>query len=229
MEKVDYKFWADYIKKLVLLYSKKNISVLEVACGNCRLADNLVKYFPDYLCSDISLSMIRQNKNRLLKKVCFDMRNIPLKKNYDLIICAFDSINYLTNKGDIIKFFKQVSNILKKDGIFLFDAALEKNSLKHQKFASKKGNYNGILFSRHSIYLQTSGIHKNIFEIIYPDKSKFKEVHRQKIYPLEFYFEAIESAGLYTVECFKAFTFSDCKPKDLRAQFIVKRKSDVIN
>lgn len=224
MEKVDYKFWAKYLSKIALLYVNKNASVLEVAAGNCCLAENLIKSFPDYLCSDISFSMLKQNKNHSLNKVCFDMKRIPLTKRFDVVICAFDSINYLMRKKDVMNFFLEIKNILTDRGIFLFDAALEKNSFKHQKYASKKGSFNGVTFNRQSIYLQSSRIHKNIFEITYPDGTKFREIHNQKIYPLEFYFEALEKAGLYTVECFNAFTFRDCRATDLRAQFVVKRK-----
>lgn len=224
MEKVDYKFWAKYLYKLASLYIDKNSIVLEVAAGNCRLAHHLTSYFKNYIASDISISMLRKNKSTSFHKVCCDMTMLPFKTGFDLVICAFDSINYLTNKKSIQNFFTQVKNILNEDGIFLFDAALEKNSFKHQKFASKKGSSNGVTFNRQSIYLQPSRIHKNIFEISYPNGKKFIEVHRQKIYPLEFYFEALEKSGLYAIECFNAFTFRDCRANDLRAQFVVKRK-----
>lgn len=225
MEKVDYKFWSKYIYKLSSLYVSKNSSVLEVAAGNCRLAEYLSDTLKNYIASDISISMLKNNESQSFQKVCCDMTMLPFKSGFDLVICAFDSINYLTNKKLIQKFFTEVKNILNEDGIFLFDAALEKNSFKHQKYASKKGSLNGVTFSRQSIYLQQSRIHKNIFEISYPNGKKIIEVHKQKIYPLEFYFEALEKSGIYAIECFNAFTFRDCKPSDLRAQFVVKRKN----
>ncbi|MFN3873074.1 MAG: class I SAM-dependent DNA methyltransferase [Ignavibacterium sp.] len=225
MEKVDYKFWAKYLYKLASLYIDKNSIVLEVAAGNCRLADHLSDSFKYYIASDISIAMLKKNKSQSFHKVCCDMTMLPFKTGFDLVICAFDSINYLTNKKSIQNFFTRIKNILNEDGIFLFDAALEKNSFKHQKFASKKGSSNGVTFNRQSIYLQPGRIHKNIFEISYPDGKKFIEVHKQKIYPLEFYFKALEKSGLYAIECFNAFTFRDCKPSDLRAQFVVKRKN----
>lgn len=225
MKKVDYKFWAKYIKKLSSLYVGKNSHVLEVAAGKCNLAEYLVNSFDYYVACDISISMLKKSEIQTLDKVCCDMTMLPFKKNFDLIICAFDSINYLINKKSVIEFFIAVRNILSDDGVFLFDAALEKNSYKHEKYAVKKGKQDGIMFKRQSLYLHKSRIHKNIFEIIYPDGSKMREVHRQKIYPLEFYFELLDKCGLYVVECFNAFTFRNCKSNDLRAQFVVKRKS----
>lgn len=225
MEKVDYKFWANYIKKLSSLYIRRNSRVLEVAAGNCNLAKYLSDYFTFYVASDISISMLKKNKSKNLNKVCCDMTSLPFKTHFDLVICAFDSINYLTNKKTVAGFFVEIKNVLSGQGIFLFDAALERNSYKHQKHAVKKGIQNGVLFNRQSLYLHKSRIHKNIFEIIYPDGSKMTEIHRQKIYPLEFYFELLDKCGLYVVECFNAFTFRNCKSNDLRAQFVVKRKS----
>jgi len=224
MSKVDYKFWANYLIKLSSLYIKKNSKVLELAAGNCTLAEILSNHFTDYIATDISLSMLKKNKSKSLKKICCDMTLIPFKIKFDLIICAFDSVNYLTNKKLISKLFLEVQKILSDDGIILFDAALERNSIKHQKFAMKSGQQNSVIFNRQSIYLHSSRIHKNIFEIIYPDGKKVREVHRQKIYPLEYYFDVLEKSGLYVVECFNAFTFRDCKPNDLRAQFVLKRK-----
>lgn len=224
MSKVDYKFWAKYLIKLSSLYIKKNSKVLELAAGNCLLAEILSNHFADYIATDISLSMLKKNASKSLKKICCDMTMIPFKTKFDLIICAFDSINYLTNKKLVLNFFHEARETLSDDGIFLFDAALERNSIKHQKEAIKNGKQNGVIFNRQSIYLHSSRIHKNIFEIIYPDGKKVREVHRQKIYPLKFYFDVLDKSGLYVVECFNAFTFCDCKPNDLRAQFVVKRK-----
>lgn len=225
MEKVDYKFWAKYLKKLSSLYVKKNARILELAGGNCSLAIHLKNSYPNYLLTDISLSMLKRCKSESILKVCCDITQLPFKSRFDLVICAFDSINYLTNKILILKLFREVRSILSDDGVFLFDAALEKNSYLHQKRAIKKGKYNGVIFNRQSIYLQASRIHKNIFEIIYPDGTRIKEIHRQKIYPLEFYFNLLDKSGLFVVECFNAFTFRNIKPIDLRAQFVVKRKS----
>lgn len=224
MSKVDYKFWAKYLIKLSSLYIKRNSKVLELAAGNCRLANHLSSYFKDYIATDISLSMLKKTKSKPIKRICCDMTSIPFNTKFDLVICAFDSINYLTNKTLVKKFVVEVRNILSDNGLFLFDAALERNSFMHQKEAVKNGKQNDIIFNRQSIYLQSIRIHKNIFEIQYPDGSKVREVHRQKIYPLDFYFRVLEEAGLYVVECFNAFTFRDCKSNDLRAQFVVKRK-----
>ncbi|MCL6495638.1 MAG: class I SAM-dependent methyltransferase [Ignavibacterium sp.] len=224
MNKVDYKFWAKYLIKLSSLYIKKNSKVLELAAGNCSLAEILSNHFSNYVATDISLSMLKKCKSKSLNKICCDMTLIPFRAKFDLIICAFDSINYLTNKKLVLKLLLEVKEILSDNGIFLFDAALERNSFKHEKFAVKSGQQNSVIFNRQSIYLHSSRIHKNIFEIIYPDGKKVREVHRQKIYPLEFYFEVLDKSELYVVECFNAFTFRDCKPNDLRAQFVVKRK-----
>lgn len=54
------------------------------------------------------------------------------------------------------------------------------------------------------------------------EHEKFCENHRQKIYPFEEYFRAIDKAGLYVAECFDAFTFNKANAECERVQFVVK-------
>jgi hypothetical protein len=89
----------------------------------------------------------------------------------------------------------------------------------------KNGNVRNINFKRKSIFLEKSRIHKNIFEFYFEDGSKITETHRQKIFELNELFDIIDQSNLFVVECFKAFTFKDCKEHNFRAQFVVKRKN----
>lgn len=69
-----------------------------------------------------------------------------------------------------------------------------------------------------------SKIHKNIFTIEYPDGEIFTEIHRQKIYSYDTFFEIAENSGLYVVNCYKAFSYQKGKAISDRVQFIMKRK-----
>lgn len=202
----------------------KNPAVLELAAGNCSLADHLSKLYKDYLVTDISKSMLSHSKNKL-NKVCCDMTAVPFSKKFDLILTSFDSVNYLLNKKQLLKFFKEANNHLTEDGVLTFDAALESNSYKHQKTATTKGKVKGFKYHRKSIYLPKSKIHKNIFIIVYPNGETFSETHKQKIYSYDTFFEMAEKSGLYVVNCYKAFSYTRGKATSDRVQFIMKRKS----
>ncbi len=222
MNFVSYKWWARYLLLLLSKKVKKNPSVLEIAAGNGSLAKYLSKNYQNYIASDLSLSMISQ-ADKKLHRVCCDFRYLPFKSNFDLIISSFDSINYLTNKNQLLRTFKEINSVLNEGGIFSFDVALESNSYKHEKTANIKGKFSGIFYERQSRYLPTSRIHKNIFKIYFPDGNIFTETHRQKIYPLQTFYEIAEKSNFHILGCYKAFTFQKGKASSDRVQFIMKK------
>jgi len=226
MSGINYRFWAKYVYQLIRRYHKnRNSSVLELAAGNGNLTKFLYKKFKDYVVSDKSISMLKNFKVSQLHTICFDMLFPSVSKEFDVILCSFDSVNYILSKKKLKIFFNNISSLMKEDGIFLFDVGLVRNSLHHQKYASKSGSINDVKFSRVSIFLPKSKIHKNIFEFYFNDGTKRIEIHRQKIFELNELFDIIDQSNLYVVDCFNAFTFKDCKENNFRAQFVVKRKN----
>lgn len=223
MDFVDYKWWAKYIYSITKKSLPKNPIVLEIGAGNCSLANYLSKHYKKYFASDISFQMLNQKKIAV-KKICCDMTLLPIKVKFDLIFSAFDSVNYLLTKKDLLTHFNEVSSHLTENGIFTFDTALENNSYKHQKTASKSGKNKKYLYKRQSVYNKKNQIHKNIFTIIYPDGNIYKEIHTQKIFSFDTFFELAEKSGLYIVNCYKAFSYAKGKASSDRVQFIMKRK-----
>ncbi len=220
---IDYKWWAKYIYSITKNHLVKSPSVLELGAGNCKFANHLSKSFKNYFATDISKNMITGNTYKG-SKVCCDMTALPFNKKFDLIVSSFDSVNYLTSKRKLSSLFKEVYDHLSDDGIFTFDAALVNNSLKHQKTSVTNGKTAGYSFYRESKYFPVSGIHKNIFKISYPSGETFTEIHKQKIFEFETYFEIAENCNLYVVDCYKAFTYQKAKPTSDRVQFVMKRK-----
>jgi ubiquinone/menaquinone biosynthesis C-methylase UbiE len=223
MNFVSYKWWARYIYSITKPKVIKKPAVLELAAGNCALAEHLSKHYKNYLVTDLSESMLSHSKIKL-NKVCCDMTAIPLNKKFDLILTSFDSVNYLLSKKLLLKFFKEVKSHLSEKGVLTFDAALESNSYKHQETATTKGRAKGFTYYRKSIFMPTSKIHKNIFNITYPTGETFSETHKQKIYSYDTFFDMAEKSGLYVVNCYKAFSYTKGKASSDRVQFIMKRK-----
>ena len=153
------------------------------------------------------------------------MSAFPFKNKFDLVYSTFDSVNYLTTRKGLVSLFKEVSEHLNDKGIFTFDASLEKNSIIHSKLPLRKGIYKGIHFKQKSEYDYESRIHRNIFKIKTKDGEVYTEIHKQRIYPFEDYFEFLDLCGLYVEECFDAFSFQNGGPGSERVQFIVKKRT----
>ncbi len=221
MRTIRYDKWAKYIFEIVNSSVKKSDTVLELGAGNGRLANHFKNYYPHIIITDLSFKMLNQEGIDGGSKICCDMTRTPFNANFNLIYSAFDSINYLTSRKKLFAFFKEIKRILNKGGILTFDVSLERNSLKHVKEPYRKGRYKGISYVQKSTYSPKSRIHMNYFSMESEHK-KFCENHKQKIYPFEEYFQAVDKAGLYVAECFDAFTFDKANAECERVQFVVK-------
>ena len=226
MSHVNYELWADYLYNISKTYINEKSSILELAGGNGKFSDIFLKFYPNIIISDRSLEMLSSGKNNL-SKVCCEMESLPFKTKFDFIYSTFDSINYLTSKKDLLKLFIEVQNILSDDGIFTFDVSLEKNSLRHAGDPLRISRSSNIRYKHLSLYNKNSRIHKNIFEIKF-NGTTYKEVHKQKIYPFELYFDLFERAKLFVINCYEAFSFEKAKPSSQRAQFIVRKINNAV-
>jgi len=227
MRSIDYKKWADYLTSISDEIDGKNLDVLELAAGNCKIAECLKKKYSRLIVSDISFNMLLQNSNPEMMKICCDMTSLPFKNKFDFIYCTFDSINYIRSKNKFKQLFQNVAGCLNDKGIFTFDVSLERNSLKYQRYLNRSGKFNGIEYKQRSLFDRNKNIHYNHFKFILADGQKVEEIHKQKIYPFEEYFKLIDNSEFYVHKCFQTFTYKNADSDTERAQFILKKKQNV--
>ena len=223
MKDVNYPEWAKYIRKITSEFVRKDYNVLELGAGNCKIANLIRKKYQEIIATDISIPMLKSDSKNVVKKVCCDMISLPFNTKFDLIFSTFDSVNYLMSKKKLLALFKQVNCLLKDDGIFTFDASLEKNSIDVVQDYVIEGSTGNYSFKRISKFYKSKKVHKNIFYITGADNKVVKEVHEQKIFDFETYFDLIIKGGLYVVNCFEAFTFDIGNDNSDRIQFILKK------
>lgn len=125
---IDYLKLADYLEELMLEYAKmKPKLVLDLACGTGSLTVQFAKRGYDMIGIDISADMLNcalERSTELEKSplwVCQDMRSFELYGTVDAILCATDSLNYITDYNDLKSVFRLVKNYLNPGGIFIFD------------------------------------------------------------------------------------------------------------
>ena len=222
MLSVDYKDWAEYIYEIFTGYELNPDIVLELAAGTGILATHLSPKFNKIFTTDLSIEMLKQFSGKNIFSTCCNMTAIPFKNKFQLIISAFDSINYLLTKSEVEKLFIEIYRLLTPDGIFTFDVSLEPNSILNVEHLNREGEYKGINYIQKSDYDTAKKLHSNYFELTYSDGKKISETHVQKIYNFNYYFEVINNSGLFVSECFEAFSFDDADYNSERVQFIVK-------
>jgi SAM-dependent methyltransferase len=102
--------------------------VLELACGTGRHALELEKFGYNITATDRSADMIEIARRRAANngsKVEFavsDMRQLELPaKEYDAVVCLFDSIGYLKTDEALHDGFDVIWNRLRAGGVFIFE------------------------------------------------------------------------------------------------------------
>ncbi len=188
MSHVDYDSWTDSIKIWFEKYSSRKLNkILEIACGTASISSRFVKESYDVSASDSSPYMLHMADHKPHKPKLYygDLLDPIPEKGYDLIICLFDSINYLLHTSEIYKCLINVHEALQTGGLFIFDISTLANSLDNfydeiTYTSNRDGNIVHEAFydevskrqiSKLSFYLKFGHVHR-----------KFVEEHVQKVY-----------------------------------------------
>ena len=126
---IDYSTWADFIEGCFERYlDKKPELVFDLACGTGSMTFELHSRGYDMIGADFSEDMLSEALDkaydREISDILFlkqDMRSFELYGTVGAICCCLDSINYLTEDGDLEKCFSNAHNYLDPDGLFIFD------------------------------------------------------------------------------------------------------------
>jgi SAM-dependent methyltransferase len=123
------KFTENHSAYLMLIRRKRQAvgSILDLACGTGILTAHLASIFPEVIGLDLSETMLAKAREHCYwkKKVKFfqgDFRDFHLHRQFDIVVCALNSLNYVGNAGDLQAVFKCAAEHLRPDGLFLFDA-----------------------------------------------------------------------------------------------------------
>ncbi len=124
-----------------------NANILDAACGNGRHSLKFAQLGYNVIGFDLSKTLLKiaqKNKSTTEFKpiyLCSDIRTIPIKKSFNLILNLFTSFGYFKTDDENFLFVKYASNHLIKNGYFIFDY-LNPNYIKNNlvKISIKKIN-----------------------------------------------------------------------------------------
>ncbi|MFZ1082724.1 MAG: class I SAM-dependent methyltransferase [Candidatus Kryptoniota bacterium] len=237
MREVDYKSWAKYIMMLMKLAgvetrrSKiKGQRLCEFACGTGNLSLILHKFGYDITGIDNSKRMLLQAQSKIrhvghsLKRsaqfINHDMLTYRSPKQFDAMVCVYDSINYVSDKDSVKKFLGNAFSNLKPGGVFILDASLESNSLNDPSLFIQRGRCGGIHYQRRSLYDRKTKTHTTQIRIKREGKL-FEEVHQEHIFTLDTLHKL--AAGKGFIEKFAAgdFTMLEADDSSERVHFVL--------
>ena len=125
---VDYPKWCEFIQKIIEKFGNIETKlVLDLACGTGSMSVLLSKAGYEVIGVDLSAEMLMEAQQKAFEEgenILFlnqDMCEIDLYGTVDACVCCLDSINYLTEDGQLKKCFSLVNNFMNDGGLFIFD------------------------------------------------------------------------------------------------------------
>ncbi len=188
MDYIDYDIWVDDIITLMEPH-KTGDDWLDISCGTGSMALRLAHLGKSMTAVDLSPDMIEIARFKATEAQVSidygvaDMITYATDKQYDVIINLHDGLNYLLDDDDIQRFLDNSYNLLKPEGILLFDVVTPLLCQTHFRgyreiFNDDKGGY-----ERYTTYDPESRLAESVFTLK-TDKDDLVEVesHIQKAY-----------------------------------------------
>jgi ubiquinone/menaquinone biosynthesis C-methylase UbiE len=230
MNQKRYKKWQKLVGLYLKKYQIKKEAALDIACGTGRISKILKDLgFKKVVGVDISGEMLKvaRKKYPSIKFIQSDMRNYKLRDKFDLIVCFYDSLNYLTAKKDIQMTFKNIAHHLKDEGIFIFDM----NTFAGIKIKQSQPDQS-VMVGLNKIIFKSSGrgnLWKLDIKIIKADGKVLAERHVERGYSLPEINSLLLKAHFKPLDIQKEICYFLNRKQTSRLYIIARKQRNIIN
>ncbi len=240
MDNVPYEEWGEYLHELLIEYEIEDGLILDLGCGTGTMTEILASKGYDMTGVDFSEEMLdiamqkRAKSGHDILYLMQDMREFELYGTVRAIVSVCDSMNYLTEDGDLEEVFRLANNYLDPGGLFIFDMNTEykyRELLGDQTIAEERENCS---FIWDNYYYEEEKINEYRLSLFVEDPvlsektgqdicRKFQEMHYQRAYSLAEVKAALEVAGMEFVTAYDAFTRNPVR-RDSERMYIIARE-----
>lgn len=216
MDNVPYKEWGTLIYCMLCKYGVKEGLVLDLGCGTGTMTEILAGYGYDMIGVDNSGDMLELAMEKRIRSghdilyLLQDMREFELYGTVRAVVSVCDSVNYITEPGELEDVFRLVNNYLDPGGIFLFDFNTDykyREIMGDCTIAEDRGECS---FIWDNYYYEKERINEYDLTLFIQEKNsdemqsdhmpqmyrKYKETHYQRGYTLEEICVLLKNAGL---------------------------------
>ncbi len=128
MDDIPYDAWCEQTVRILREHGISDGIVADLGCGTGAMTGRLAACGYDMIGIDMSYEMLQEAQEKSeagsassILYLCQDMREFELYGTCAAFVSRCDSINYLTDTGDLTRVFSLVNNYLDPGGIFIFD------------------------------------------------------------------------------------------------------------
>lgn len=232
MDNVPYQRGCQYLCNILRQYGITEGLVAELGCGTGTLTELMAASGYDMIGIDNSPDMLelalekRQVSGQDILYLLQDMREFELYGTVRSIISFCDSINYITERADLIQVFRLVNNYLDPGGYFIFDFHTEyyyDRVLGESIIAEDRDEMS---FIWDNYYDKETRMNEYLLSIFVQESSglyrKFQEEHFQKAYSLKEIQEFLLEAGLEYITAYDELSFQSPDTESTRIHVIAK-------
>ncbi len=236
-KEIDYSKWASFFEDCFKKYGKnKPEIILDLACGTGRMTCEMASRGYDMIGVDGSVDMLSEAYSKDTSGIlylCQDMRELELYGTVGATLCCLDSLNYLTEDGDLEKVFSLVHNYSDPDALFLFDVNSEykfENIYSDNSYILEDENEDGgaIFCGWQNSYDKESKICNFYLSVFEEGENgeyyRADEEQRERCYTVDEIKKALENNRFELVDVFADTDFSAVEKNSERLYFVARAK-----
>jgi SAM-dependent methyltransferase len=228
MSRVPYRHWVDYVERLVGLVQVPTHRVLDLACGTGRVGSELRRRGYRVVGADLSFPMTQLCARREppLPAAVMDAAALGLRPaSLDLVVCLYDSLNYVLDPRGLQECFRRVREALAPGGRFIFDLNTPRALriglfTQHDLDPAARMNYRweahwdeARQLCRVDMWFLWRGA---------GGPQEFEEVHYERAYEQQQVLTWLNEAGFATVRSYDAYTLNPVGPLSERMFFVAQ-------
>jgi SAM-dependent methyltransferase len=230
MRTVPYAGWVDYVEAIVRRWKAHPQRVLDLACGTGRVGAELLRRGYEVVGADLSEPMVREcaRQSPPLAAVTGDACRLPLASgSFDLVVCLYDSLNYILEPADFRRAMAEAHRVLRSDGLFVFDMnTIRALSTAMFTQASLSGP-DPLHYDWHAYWDPWTRICRVEMWFGYHaggSVQEFRETHYQRAYTSREIVGALEAAGFRRHKSYDAYRFAPVTPWTDRAFYVARKE-----
>lgn len=234
MEQVEYDQWLCHIHALWDKYGLQPKTIIDLGCGTGSIALPLAKKGYDVIGVDLSYEMLTEADHKAMEEgvsvrfACQDMTELELGEEADCILSLCDSMNYLTEDGQLEDAFRSIAQHMKKESLFLFDMNTEykfKEVLGQNVFGSAEEH---AAYIWENDYDEEEKINEYYVSFFIEKENglyeRVEEFHYERAYSVEEIKEGLQAAGMELLEIMDGYSFDAPHGESERLLFAARLK-----
>lgn len=232
MEQVEYDQWLNHIHAIWEKFGLQPKTVIDLGCGTGSIALPLAKEGYDVIGVDLSPEMLTEADHKAMEEgvsvrfACQDMTELELGEEADCILSLCDSMNYLTEDGQLEDAFKSIAQHMKQESLFLFDLNTEykfKDVLGQNVFGSAEEH---AAYIWENDYDEEEKINEYYVSFFIENEDglyeRIEEFHYERAYSMEEIEEGLQAAGMELVEVYDGYSFDAPRAESERLLFAAR-------